>query len=320
MNEGQITVIVAIYNTGEYLRYCLDSIIGQSYQKLQIILVDDGSTDHSGEICEEYARVDDRILLIHKDNEGLSVARNLALAYATGEYVSFIDSDDVLHPQLFEIAVLTLQKSHGDFLRYRHCVKEEDLPQTIEEISWNFIDKQEATRRILTDEWGSQLWQYLTKRTLWDGIISPPQRFAQDMMVLHRVAHRAQICVELNHILYYYYQCRTNNVSNGNKRKVKGTADRAFAYWLRCEFCEENRKDILLECLKKATTYTLSSFCSREFVKTDKYKKDKKYFSLQLKKYRRSIFKRLKLPFVKKIAVQMILMFPNLLSLLKRRE
>ena len=92
--EDLITVIVPIYNVELYLRKCIDSITGQSYKNLEIILVDDGSQDKCGLICDEYAEKDSRVRVIHKENGGLSDARNAALDVMKGEYVTFIDSDD----------------------------------------------------------------------------------------------------------------------------------------------------------------------------------------------------------------------------------
>ena len=96
-----ISVIVPIYNVEQYLEQCLDSIISQTYSQLEIILVDDGSTDSSGQICDKYARKDERIVVIHKTNGGLSDARNAGISVATGEYISFIDSDDYIATDMY---------------------------------------------------------------------------------------------------------------------------------------------------------------------------------------------------------------------------
>ena len=98
-----ISIIVPVYNTEKYLSKCLDSILNQSYKNLEIILVDDGSKDGSGDICDKYAAVDSRIKVIHKENEGVSKARNTALEIATGDYIGFVDSDDTINPEMFKI-------------------------------------------------------------------------------------------------------------------------------------------------------------------------------------------------------------------------
>jgi glycosyltransferase involved in cell wall biosynthesis len=100
--EGLVSVIVPIYNVEQYLNRCVDSIINQTYKNLEIILVDDGSPDKCGQICDEYALKDSRIVVIHKENGGLSDARNAGIEKATGEYLSFVDSDDWIEPEMIE--------------------------------------------------------------------------------------------------------------------------------------------------------------------------------------------------------------------------
>ena len=97
-----ISVIVPVYNVAEYLPECVDSICNQSYKNLEIILVDDGSTDNSGKICDEYAKKDLRIKVIHKENGGLSDARNTGIEIAQGEWISFVDSDDLISNHMYE--------------------------------------------------------------------------------------------------------------------------------------------------------------------------------------------------------------------------
>ena len=103
-----ISVIVPIYKVEEFLDECIQSIVDQTYQNLQIILVDDGSPDRCGEMCEDWARKDKRIEVIHKKNGGLSDARNVGLAEATGEFIAFVDSDDWIEPQMYEVMMAAL--------------------------------------------------------------------------------------------------------------------------------------------------------------------------------------------------------------------
>ena len=102
MKEELISVIIPVYNVEKYIRYCLDSVINQTYKNLEIIIVDDGTKDSSGEIAEEYAAKDSRIKVIHKENGGLSDARNVGLDVATGRYIAFLDSDDVISLDFYE--------------------------------------------------------------------------------------------------------------------------------------------------------------------------------------------------------------------------
>ncbi len=101
-NQNCISVIIPVYNVEKYLNRCVESVINQTYKNLQIILVDDGSSDSSPDICDKYVQTDSRILVVHKTNGGVSSARNVGLNKATGKYVTFIDSDDWVHPQFLE--------------------------------------------------------------------------------------------------------------------------------------------------------------------------------------------------------------------------
>lgn len=94
-----VSIIVPVYNVEEYLRECVDSVLNQTYSDVEVILVDDGSTDQSGNICDEYAKMDSRIKVIHKKNRGVSSARNTGIETASGERIIFVDSDDCIHPQ-----------------------------------------------------------------------------------------------------------------------------------------------------------------------------------------------------------------------------
>lgn len=107
--EPLISVIVPIYQVRPWLEKCLDSIVRQSYPHLEIILVDDGSTDGCSAVCDEWAEKDSRILVIHQENAGLSAARNIGLRHARGAYISFIDSDDYIHPDMIRRLVETAE-------------------------------------------------------------------------------------------------------------------------------------------------------------------------------------------------------------------
>lgn len=112
--KGLVSVIVPVYNVEKYLTRCLDSICNQTYCNLEIILVDDGSSDNSGRICDEYAKKDKRIRTKHKQNAGVSAARNDGLDIATGDYITFVDSDDYVAPEMYEMLIAKIQTQNAD--------------------------------------------------------------------------------------------------------------------------------------------------------------------------------------------------------------
>ena len=117
MNEDMeevISVIIPVYNTSNYLERCVKSVVNQTYSDLEILLIDDGSTDGSGVICDKMAELDNRVVAYHKENGGLSDARNYGIAKASGEIYAFIDSDDVIHERFMEILYKTMVQNASD--------------------------------------------------------------------------------------------------------------------------------------------------------------------------------------------------------------
>ena len=126
MSQKKVSVIVPVYNVEKYLRKCVESIKNQTYRNLEIILVDDGSSDHCGEICDELATSDSRIRVIHKENGGLSDARNAGMDISTGDYIGFVDSDDYIDEDFHEILVENLEKYNADISCCRYTNVWED--------------------------------------------------------------------------------------------------------------------------------------------------------------------------------------------------
>ena len=116
----KISIIIPMYNVEKYLRRCLDSVQNQTFSDFQAICVDDGSPDNSGQIAEEYAARDNRFIVVHKENGGLSDARNAGMPYATGEYIMYLDSDDFIHPQTMEIAYAMARRDKADIVAYTY--------------------------------------------------------------------------------------------------------------------------------------------------------------------------------------------------------
>ncbi len=110
----KISIIVPVYNVEKYLRHCIDSILNQTFSDFEMIIVDDGSTDRCSEIIDEYARIDRRIIPIHKENAGLGAARNTGIRSASGEYICFIDSDDFVHPRMCELLLKEIEMENAD--------------------------------------------------------------------------------------------------------------------------------------------------------------------------------------------------------------
>lgn len=126
--EEKISVIIPVYKAEEFLTRCLESILTQTYNNLEIILIDDGSPDNSGKICDEYAKKDKRIKVIHKQNEGVSVARNIGIENSTGKYITFIDSDDWIDKYAYEKMLEQMKKNNVDVVKCGFFKDFEEMP------------------------------------------------------------------------------------------------------------------------------------------------------------------------------------------------
>jgi len=127
MNDYLVSVIVPVYNVESYLTNCLNSIIRQTYKNIEVLLIDDGSTDNSGVICDNYQKIDKRIITIHKTNGGLSSARNVGIQNAKGNYIFFVDSDDYIEIDLIKKCVDLFNNSHADLIRFAYKTSKGDV-------------------------------------------------------------------------------------------------------------------------------------------------------------------------------------------------
>lgn len=135
MSNILVSIIVPVYNTGEYLYKCLDSIVNQNLQEIELILIDDGSTDNSGEICNLYSEKDKRVHVIHKKNEGVSIARNVGAQAAKGEYIGFIDSDDWIEKEMYQELYYYAKETGADIVMCDACTVYDDNKKEADTIS-----------------------------------------------------------------------------------------------------------------------------------------------------------------------------------------
>lgn len=171
-NEPKISVIIPVYNVEKYLQKCLDSVINQTYKNLEIICINDGSPDNSGKILDEYAKKDSRIIVIHQENAGVSAARNRGLEIATGEYIAFVDSDDWLKPECYELALNVLENDkevdlvgyNADIINSRNDTNQ-DLQRNKNWFTLPFVGKFELSQKIAIRMCGA-CWIYLFKASI----------------------------------------------------------------------------------------------------------------------------------------------------------
>lgn len=240
-----ISVIIPVYNAEKYLNRCVDSILNQSYENLEIILVNDGSTDLSFSICNDYLKVDKRIKLINKINQGAAQARNTGLDFAKGEYITFVDSDDLISREAIEKLYIGATENNCDIAVCGFCTCYENQK----------IDFSEKNKNIKHDVfygndtlnlfgWANQvsansIWAKLYKAELFEEIRFPEFRTAEDLFVAFKLYHKANKMFVTNERMYYYI-CRQGSLMHGEKLNTNDTVsvcDKLIAY------CDSNVTD-----------------------------------------------------------------------------
>lgn len=210
MNGHKISVIVPIFCVAEYLSACIESIINQTYKNLEIILVNDGSPDSCPKICDSYALKDSRIKVIHKENGGLSDARNAGIKIATGEYIAFIDSDDYITSNFCEILLQTALKNKADivecdFVQFANgdpiICEQEHLKDKVLQYT-----PEEALSLLMKRIVNQVVWNKLYKKDLIAGVLFERDRKHEDEFWTYQIIGKAIKIVKIKAFLYYYRQ------------------------------------------------------------------------------------------------------------------
>jgi len=292
--EEKISVIVPIYKVEKYLHKCVDSIINQTYKNLEIILVDDGSPDNCPAICDEYAKKDNRIKVIHKPNGGLSDARNAGLDIATGEYIAFVDSDDYIDLTMYEklynaikqndcdLAVCGFNNVNEDESKVWQCWKKDKVINQNEPVKLLFENNNVGG--IIT------AWNKLYHKDIFKTLRYPVGKINEDEFVVYDVLKNVKKGVVVIDNLLYFYRQRDNSIMNS--RPTKKLLDGIEAAKLRVDKVGENSP-----YYQEATMQYLSSFYNvykraqgnkelQNEIHTlfiPEYKKYKKYMNLKRK-------------------------------------
>ncbi len=207
--EPLLSVIVPVYNVEAYLNRCVDSILAQTYRNLEIILVDDGTKDHSDEICDVYAAMDSRVRVIHKENGGLSSARNAGLDIARGEYIGFVDSDDWIEPEMYAHMVACLLKYGAKVAcagRYDVYSATGERKKGLCPEREELVNAEEMVAKIfLWDNCDSAAWDKLYHRSLFEDIRYPLGKICEDVPTTYRLILKAGKAVLCDRPFYNYY-------------------------------------------------------------------------------------------------------------------
>jgi len=235
-----ISVIVPVYNVEPYLRKCVDSILDQTFQDMEVILIDDGSPDRCGEICEEYAGRDSRVRAVHTQNRGLSAARNLGLKEARGGYIGFVDPDDWIEPRMYELLMKRLLETAADICVCDY-VKEPASSGPEIHPAEGVYEGPDALKTLLRRKLDCHAWNKLYRRKVLPDGCFPEGRNYEDIAVMPRILHEAER-VAVIPFAGYHYQARPEGIT-GN-RSARNLTDLAEAYIESYEFMNSCRDSL----------------------------------------------------------------------------
>ncbi|MBR5975068.1 MAG: glycosyltransferase [Clostridiales bacterium] len=229
-----VSVIVPVYNVYPFLQEALDSVIGQTYTRLEILLVDDGSTDGSGEICEAYAGKDPRVRVIHQNNLGISAARNRALDTASGEILAFMDPDDSFDIRFIEELLTSMMREDADVALCKYDyhyttghMTDKASGKTQPRIAPGCYTQNEVLSLLVENRMNHSVWNKLYKKKLWDSVRFHEDHVIEDLETTYKVCSSCKkICV-LKDVLYHHRK-RSGSITSYQSRQI--LEDELLAY------------------------------------------------------------------------------------------
>lgn len=314
-NAPLISVIIPVYKAEDTLNRCVDSVLNGTYPNLEILLMDDGSPDRSGEIADRYAEKDSRVRVIHEKNGGQSVARNRGIRESHGAYLGFVDSDDAIKPEMFEhlyealrskdadIAVCGMEKIFSDKTEVVNAFSEETV----------FSQKEAMEEILLDDKISSHPCNKLFKRELFDEIRFPEGRVYEDLSIMPSVFHKCRriVCIPSCDYLYYIHPGSTS--FSFSPKRTYGLY-RAFRDRYESALNWDIRASVMEKALERASYFAITALIewNPKEEETIPYIEDARGF---LKKYRKEIQKNSLISIKNKLRIKMAI---NTYGLLKR--
>ena len=243
----KVSVIIPVYNVSEYLDECVESVVNQDYENLEIILVDDGSKDNSGDMCEEWKKKDDRIVVFHKENGGLSSARNYGMDRCNGKYIMFLDSDDFVEHNIVSVLYNLIKENDvlmsGCSMKKIIDGKKEIQSVEMESGKYNFEEYLEQMYKPGTTHMGPfgvlvTAWAKMYDRKLFDDIRYPEGKINEDNFIIHKLVYKAKTVAWVNEELYLY-RIREGSITHGKKKKTIKELDNFYGHYDRVKFIEK---------------------------------------------------------------------------------
>ena len=306
-NLGLVSVVIPVYDIEECLRGCVESVLKQSYSNLEIILVDDGSTDRSGEICDDFAAMDKRVKVIHQKNQGLSGARNSGIRCVSGEFLVLVDGDDRVEKKFVEKLVAAAEKNGADIAICGFKVVGETEEDRGGESFDAVMTGEEATIRLLSGQENLEIvaWNKIYRKELFSGIEYPVGEKHEDNLTTYKLLSRAKRVVYIQDKLYDYV-VRSESIMGAGDLKLRLSKREQAAKEAMVYFKDNLR---LLEAAEAALV--LAKFAWLDKIIAGEIKDKKKYESIvsELKKRCKKYSKNRFVGWKVKVYLRMIKMF-----------
>ena len=313
----KISVIIPIYKVEEYLNECIESAVNQTYKNLEIILVDDESPDNCPKMCDDWAKKDDRIIVIHKKNGGVSDARNTGIRVASGKYLFFLDADDYIENNLLEIAINKLKENDaqifilGRSYLYGHK-KEVKYSKDIEIV----MDSKEALDKMnMFQYYDVAVWDKVYERDLFKGIEFPKGKLCEDWYTTYKVIAKADRVVYNSTPLYVYRQ-REYSITHSNNIKIN--REPIYASKEVFEFIRNNYPDIIPNALTKYVISCIGVYNNYVYYSDDS-KKEKDEILKIVKENYKQVIKNKDLPIHRRMQVFLIHRFNVIYNILIKK-
>lgn len=252
--DGLISIIVPVYKVEAYLRRCLDSIVNQTYRNLEIILVDDGSPDNCPAICDEYAAKDSRVKVIHQKNAGVSAARNAGLDAAIGDYIAFVDSDDWIELDTYEVALSKLSNEKLDIVAFGYFCEFSDWSDV-----HKMVDENDFIDNIMCCEEPPNVWRYLYRREIFNELRFEIGVLYEDILIIPDIFDRVQRFGLVSKHFYHYNQENIHSIMHLSNRYFEEYV-RVRAYQKMIGYCRKHDREEAYKIIV-AKTYRLGLRC-----------------------------------------------------------
>lgn len=316
-NNWKISIIVPIYKVEKYIYKCIESICNQTYSNLEILLIDDGSPDRCGEICDEFAKKDSRIRVFHIQNSGQSHARNVGVCAATGDFVGFVDGDDWIHDDIYENLLATAVKENADIVECNFIGRKEKLPDEIAEGTEIVLNARDAIVRQL--DWSissrypsTSVWSKLFRRTCIEGVFFPDGRIHEEFTFLCEAFLNAGKYIYINKC--FYERTLRNDSTTAEKFSVR-TMDKIYVYQMRNELLSARGEEDLFKLSKQQEFMLLIHYVVK--AKNSGLKTEQQILENMIFDQKKSILKS-NLPVKKKMQYVLFLINKNLYYGLKK--